>query len=83
MAAAIRLAERTRTDYTRVLGPDHPDTLAACLNLAHAYYGVGRVTDAERLLRLTIERCELNLPDFDPLTVTARGSLANISGVAG
>jgi tetratricopeptide (TPR) repeat protein len=83
MAAAIRLAERTRTEYTKVLGPDHPDTLAACVNLAHAYYGVGRVTDAERLLRQTIERCELSLPDFDPLTVAARGSLANINGVAG
>jgi tetratricopeptide (TPR) repeat protein len=83
MAGAIRLAERTRTEYTQVLGPDHPDTLAACLNLAHAYYGVGRVTDAERLLRQTIERCELSLPEFDPLTVAARGSLANISGAAG
>jgi len=82
MAGATRLAERTRTEYTRVLGPDHPDTLAACVNLAHAYYGVGRVTDAERLLRQTLERCELSLPDFDPLTVAARGSLANISGAA-
>ena len=80
MASAVRLAERTRTEYVKALGPDHPDTLAACVNLAHAYYGVGRITDAERLLQQTVERCELNLPASDPLTVAARGSLANISG---
>jgi tetratricopeptide (TPR) repeat protein len=80
MAAAVRLAERTRAEYSKVLGPDHRDTLAACMNLAHAYYGVGRITDATRLLQDTVKRCELNLPAFDPLTVAARGSLANISG---
>jgi tetratricopeptide (TPR) repeat protein len=80
MASAVRLAERSRTEYAKVLGPDHPDTLAACVSLAHAYYGVGRITDAERLLKQTVERCELSLPAFDPITVAARGSLANING---
>lgn len=80
MASAVRLAERTRDEYAKVLGPEHPDTLAACVNLAHAYYGVGRVTDASRLLQETIERCEQSLPAFDPLIVSARSSLANISG---
>lgn len=80
MASAVRLAEQTRTEYTRVLGAGHRDTLTACLNLAHAYYGVGRRSDAERLLADTIERAELNLPPGDPLTVAARGSLANITG---
>jgi hypothetical protein len=80
MASAVRLAERTRAEYAKVLGPDHPDTLAACVNLAHAYYGVGRITDAARLLQQTIERCEQSLPAFDPLIVAARSSLANISG---
>ena len=50
------------------------------MNLAHAYYGVGRVTDAARLLQETVRRCEASLPAFDPLTVAARESLANISG---
>jgi tetratricopeptide (TPR) repeat protein len=80
MASAVQLYERTRTDYTRALGADHPDTLAACVNLAHAYYGVGRITDAAKLLTETVERCELSLPASDPLTVTARNSLTNISG---
>ena len=42
MAAAVRLGEQTRAGYTRLLGVDHPDTLAASLNLAHAYLSVGR-----------------------------------------
>ena len=82
MASAVRLYEQTRTEYTRVLGADHPDTLTACMNLAHAYYGVGRSTDATKLLQETVDRCELSLPPADPLTVAVRGSLANISGTA-
>ncbi len=80
MASAVQLYEQTRTDYARAIGADHPDTLSTCVNLAHAYYGVGRVTDAEKLLRDTIGRCELSLPASDPLTATARTSLANITG---
>ncbi len=83
MAAAVRLAEQTRTEYAKALGAGHRDTLAACVNLAHSYYGVGRITDAARLLQETVQRCELSLPAYDPLTVAARGSLANISGAGG
>jgi tetratricopeptide (TPR) repeat protein len=79
-AVAVRLYERTRAGYARALGADHPDTLSACVNLARAYYEVGRLGDAAELLSETVERCELNLPPADPLTVTARTSLANISG---
>lgn len=80
MASAVRLYEQTRTEYVKVLGADHPDTLGASVNLAHAYYGVGRISDATNLLRQTIQRCELSLPESDPLTVAARSSLANITG---
>jgi tetratricopeptide (TPR) repeat protein len=83
MASAVRLLEQTRAEYTQVLGPGHPDTLATCVNLAHAYYGVGRLTDAANLLQDTIERCEQSLPASDPLTVTARSSLENITGDRG
>jgi tetratricopeptide (TPR) repeat protein len=83
MAAAVRLSEQTRAAYATALGPGHRDTLAACVNLAHAYYGVGRITDAARLLQETVKRCEASLPAFDRLTVTARESLAKISGVGG
>ena len=52
----------------------------AALNLAHAYYAVGRLTDATKLLSQTLERCELSLPAGDPLTMAARTSLSNITG---
>lgn len=80
MASALQLYEQARTEYTKALGADHRDTLSACVNLAHAYYKAGRVTDAEKLLRETVGRCELSLPVSDPLTGTARASLANIAG---
>lgn len=80
MTSAVRLYKQTRTEYIRVLGADHPDTLGASVNLAHAYYAVGRVSDAETLLRETVGRCELSLPAADPLTASARTSLANITG---
>lgn len=82
MAPAVRLDEQTAAEYTGALGADHRDTLTACLNLAHAYYGVGRRSDAVRLLTDITERCERNLPAADPLTATARASLANITGTS-
>jgi Flp pilus assembly protein TadD len=83
MASAVRLYEQVRSEYVQAVGADHRDTLAACVNLAHAYYAVGRLSDASKLLSETVERCELSLPAADPLTVTARTSLANISGNGG
>jgi len=50
------------------------------VNLAHLYYSVGRVGDAEALLRDTLRRCERALPPEDPLTQAVRRSLANIAG---
>jgi len=61
-----------------VLGADHPDTLARCMNLAHLYYAVGRVGDAVALLHDTALRCERVLPYGDPLTQAVHQSLVNI-----
>jgi hypothetical protein len=38
---AIPVLEQTLTDQERVLGPDHPDTLASRNNLACAYESAG------------------------------------------
>ena len=65
-----------------MLGADHADTLARCSRLAHLYYAVGRVGDAEALLRETLARCERVLPYGDPLTQTVHQSLASIAGGA-
>ena len=59
-----------------MLGVDHPDTLAARANLAHAYYAVGRTADARVLLTATLADCERALAPGDPLTVAVRDSLA-------
>jgi Tetratricopeptide repeat len=80
MASAMQLYEQTCADYERVLGADHPDTLARRANLAHAYYSAGRLSDATTLLRDTVARCERTLPPGDPFTETVRESLTNIAG---
>jgi hypothetical protein len=65
-----------------VLGRDHADTLARMLNLALLYYAVGRVGDAQALLRDALARCERVLPYGDPLREAVRQSLTNIAGGA-
>jgi hypothetical protein len=77
------LYEESCASYQRVVGPDNPDTLARCANLASAYYSVGRLTDALTLLRDTLARCERILPPGDPLTVAVRESLTNLAGHTG
>jgi hypothetical protein len=71
------------TGYQRLGGPDHPDTLARCLSLATAYYAVGRLTDAQSLLRETLARCERVLPPSDRLTQVVRESLTNVAAASG
>jgi hypothetical protein len=80
MASALQQYELTRAGYEKVLGPDHPDTLARCANLASAYYSVGRLTDALTLLRDTVARCERVLTPRDPLTEAVRENLTNLAG---
>jgi hypothetical protein len=78
MAAAVRLGEQTRTGYTRLLGVDHPDTLAASLNLTNAYLSVGRNGDAVKVLEDTVERCNATLTPSDPLRIAAQTSWQNL-----
>ena len=79
MGFALQFGERTREDYARVLGADHPDTLASSADLARTYYAVGRTTDALTLLRDTLARCERALPSGAPLIEAVRQSLAGMT----
>ncbi len=79
MATALELYERTRADCQRALGPDHPDTLAARTNLAHAYYAMGRTAEASTILEKTLADCERVLAPGDPLTAAVRDSLDAVS----
>ena len=53
-AEAIPLLEATVEARDRVLGGDHPDTLATRNNLAAAYQDAGRAAEAIPLLEATI-----------------------------
>jgi hypothetical protein len=79
MASAVELYERTRADCQRVLGPDHPDTLAARANLADGYYRMGRISEARKMLESALADCERALAPADPLTVAIRESLEAVS----
>jgi len=80
MALAVQMYEQVYDRSRRVLGEDHPDTLAVAAKLGQVYYSVGRLGDAGKLLRDTVSRAERVLPPADPITTTARQSLAAIVG---
>ena len=47
---AIALHKQNLKDSTRILGPDHPDTLISRNNLADAYRAAGRTEETDALL---------------------------------
>ncbi len=53
-AQVIVIGERLVADQERVLGPDHPDTLASRDNLANAYRDAGRLDEAISLHEQTL-----------------------------
>ena len=73
---AIPLYKRTVAGRERILGPDHPDTLAARGNLAAAYHTARRLKDAIPLYERTLADRERVQGEDHPDTVTARGNLA-------
>ncbi|WP_315583508.1 tetratricopeptide repeat protein, partial [Actinomyces viscosus] len=80
---AITLFEQTLTDRTRILGPDHPDTLTSLHNLANAYQAAGRLDDAITLFEQTLEDSTHILGPDHPLTLTTRNNLASAYRAAG
>ncbi|WP_250290101.1 tetratricopeptide repeat protein, partial [Frankia sp. CiP1_Cm_nod1] len=82
VAEAIGLYEQTLTDRLRVLGPDHPDTLASRHNLAVAYQTVGRVAEAIGLYEQTLADSLRVLGPDHPLVVTIRDNLAAATAAA-
>jgi Tetratricopeptide repeat len=82
-AAARDLQQKVFGARVRVLGPEHPSTLAAGARLAYWTGRAGNAGEArDQLARL--------LPDFErvlgpehPLTLTAAGNLASLTGEAG
>ena len=73
---AIAIGEKVLTDRTRILGPEHPDTLSIRANLALSYWEAGRVNEAiaagEQVLA---DRTRILGPEH-PDTLTTRDNLA-------
>jgi tetratricopeptide (TPR) repeat protein len=80
---AIPIAEAVVTGREKLLGADHPDTLAAMHTLAHAYEYGGRATEATELYqRVAAERAR-TLGDDHPDTLWSRASVAFAYTMAG
>ena len=75
-ARAIALFEHNLTDRQRILGPDHPQTLAARGGLAGALLDVGRTEQAIEMLRSLLEDYIRTMGPNHPHTLATRGRLA-------
>jgi tetratricopeptide (TPR) repeat protein len=76
VADAIPLFEQTLTDFSRVLGDDHPDTLISRNNLALAYQDAGRLDLALPLYERTLADRRRVHGDDHPSTLLSGNSLA-------
>ncbi|QNE23439.1 FxSxx-COOH system tetratricopeptide repeat protein [Streptomyces sp. INR7] len=74
--AARLLHERVLDVETRMLGPEHPDTLTSRNDLGNALFGRGEPAEAIRLLRQTLEGRTRVLGPVHPDTLTSRNDLA-------
>jgi tetratricopeptide (TPR) repeat protein len=75
-AEAMTLHEQTLADRERVLGPDHPETLASRSNVATAYHAAGRSTEARAFLERVLTDRERVLGPDHPDTLASRNNLA-------
>ena len=75
-ARAIALFEHNLTDRQRILGPDHPQTLATQGGLAGALLDVGRTEQAIEMLRSLLEDYIRTMGPNHPHTLATRGRLA-------
>ena len=73
----IAIAEPLLADLKRVLGADHPDTLAVRMSLAIAYQRAGRIAEAIMLFEQTLADRKRVLGTDHPDTLAVRMSLAN------
>ncbi|MFD4444695.1 tetratricopeptide repeat protein, partial [Nocardia sp. NPDC058519] len=80
---AITLYAATLADSERILGPEHPDTLATRHNLAGAYRTAGRLREAIALYQQTVADRERILGAEHPDTLSSRNNLAYAHESAG
>jgi tetratricopeptide (TPR) repeat protein len=80
---AVPLFQRSLTDYARVLGEDHPDTLTSRNNLAYAYRAAGDLARAIPLYEATLADRIRVLGEDHPDTLASRNNLAGAYRAAG
>jgi len=73
---AVELLQQTLFDSERVLGSDHPSTLAVRANLAGVFERLGSYSEAVELLQRTLFDSERVLGSDHPSTLTVRANLA-------
>ncbi|GAB3849074.1 tetratricopeptide repeat protein [Dactylosporangium cerinum] len=83
LTRAVPVLTHTLTDRLRVLGADHPDTLASRSNLAGAYQQAGRLAEAIDLYNAVLADSERVLGIDHPDTMISRNNLANAYRAAG
>jgi len=74
------LYEQCLTDRRRVLGADHPSTLASVNNLAYAYRAGGDLGRAVPLLEQCLADCRRVLGDDHPTTKAVAANLMQARG---
>jgi hypothetical protein len=75
---ALSIAATLHGSWRRLLGPDHPHTLAAATWRAHALLTLGQVREAQDLTTDTAARCRAVLGDDHPDTLRALGDHAAV-----
>ena len=80
---AIAIGKELTADFERMLGPDHPDTLNSRNNLAEAYRGETRASEAISLYEKNMAACERQMGFQHPVTLITRDNLARAYQEAG
>jgi tetratricopeptide (TPR) repeat protein len=80
---AIGVRQRTFAERQRVLGKDHPDSLASCAHLARAYAAAGRHAEAMPMYERVVADREWVLGARHPDTLAGRNDLAGAYLAAG
>jgi tetratricopeptide (TPR) repeat protein len=83
LVRSIEIATTVLADSERVLGPDHPQTLASRHSLANAYRGAGQLDKAIPIYEQTLADRERILRPDHPNTLTSRNNLAGAYRYAG
>ena len=72
----IDQSKRAYAIYSRLLGPDHPDTLASTIGLANGYDRLGQHADALKLREETLALMRAKLGPEHPHTLATMNNLA-------